>query len=111
MAKTVEGTGTYKVKETGEEITYSFEYESIESVDDAVSLLTEAKVKSLVQRMIKLDANNIAREKAKVSNGHSTRQPMTEEQKAENKAQRQADKSLLDLIKTKGLSLEDLKNM
>ena len=49
--------------------------------------------------MVKVDASNTAREEAKVANGDSTRIPMTEAQKAEAKASRQADKALLERIK------------
>ena len=111
MSREVNAQGTYRVKETGEDISYSFTYQAIDSVADAIETLGEDKTKSLLQRMLKVDANNVAREKAKVENGHSTRQPMTEEQKAERKAQRGADRDLLKLLKDKGLSLEDIKNM
>lgn len=111
MAKTLEATGTYKVKDTGEEVSYDFTYDVVDSVDDAIELLSEDKVKSLVQRMLKVDANNIAREKAKVANGHSTRQPLTEEQKAERKAQRQADRDILKVLRVKGLSIDDIKGL
>ena len=111
MAKTLEATGTYKVKDTGEEISYDFSYEVIDSVEDAIEAIGEEKVKSLIQRMLKVDANNLARESAKVKNGHSTRQPLTEEQKAERKAQRQEDRDILKLLRSKGLSVEDIKGM
>ena len=107
MAKTIEAQGSYKAP-TGEDIAYSFNYVVIDSIEDAINELGEEKVKSNIQRMLKLDANNIAREKAKVANGHSTRKPMTEEQKAEAKAQRKADKDLLAILKSKGLTIDDL---
>ena len=109
--KNQESQGTYSVKDTGEEITYSFEYQVIDSVQDAVDSIGEEKVKALVQRMLKVDANNVAREKAKTENGHSTRVALTEEQKSERKASRQADKQLLKAIKDKNLSLSDLENL
>lgn len=110
MAKTIEAQGTYKNK-ANEDIAYTFNYLVIDSIDDAVAELGEDKVKSNIQRMLKLDANNIAREKAKVANGDSTRKPMSEEEKAQAKAQRQANKALLDLIKSKGLTASDLANL
>lgn len=111
MAKTIQAQGTYKVKDTGEEVVYDFEYTVIDTVQDAIDELGEDKVKSLVQRMLKVDSNNLARESAKAKNGHSTRPTLTEEQKQENKAKRQADKELLTLLKAKGLTVEQLKNM
>lgn len=109
--KTIEAQGTYTVKDTGEEVTYSFEYAVIDSIQDAVDSLGEDKVKSVIQRMLKVDANNTAREKAKAQNGHSTRPILSEEEKADRKAKRQADRQLLTLLKSKGLSLEDIENM
>ena len=115
MGKTIEAQGTYKVPtqfdNAGDEISYSYEYTVIDTAQDAIDTLGEAKVKSLVQRMLKVDGNNLAREKAKSANGHSTRQPLTEEEKADRKAKRAEDKCLLDLIKSKGLSLEDIKGI
>lgn len=102
--KNITATGSYTAPDTKEDISYSFEYPVIESVEDAVVELGEDKVKALIQRMLKVDANNIAREKVKAENGHSSRKPLTEEQKAERKAQRQADRDILERIK--GLSSE-----
>jgi protein subunit release factor B len=99
MAKEIQSSGQYTVKETGKPQSYSFEYRQFENIDDALETLGEAKVLSLVQRMEKVDANNTAREKAKIANGHSTRQPMSEEEKAEKKAERAANKQLLDALK------------
>lgn len=111
MATNMQGSGQYTVKESGESIAYEFKYQVINSVEDAVELLGEEKTKSLLQRMLKVDANNTAREKAKSANGHSTKVVMSEEEKAEKKVARQANKALLDLIKAKGLSLDDIENM
>lgn len=98
MANEITSNGNYAVKETGESINYEFTFRSFDSLDDAVETLGEAKVLALVQRMEKVDANNTAREKAKSVNGHSTRVVLSEEQKAEKKAQRGADKALLAKI-------------
>ncbi len=108
--KEINATGTYKAP-TGEDITYEFDYPVIDSIQDAIDNLGNDKVKSTIQRMLKVDANNLAREKAKLENGHSSRKPMTEQEKTEAKAKRQADKQLLDILKSKGLSLKDLMNM
>lgn len=110
MAKTLQAQGTYKTP-AGEDVNYAFSYLVIDSIADALNELGEDKVKSSVQRMLKLDANNIAREKAKSANGHSTRKAMTEEDKARAKTARQADKELLAILKSKGLSAKDLANL
>ena len=110
MAKNITAQGSYE-SPTGEDISFDFSYLVIDSIEDAVASIGEDKVKSAVQRMLKLDAGNTAREKAKVDNGHSARKPMTEEQKAQAKAGRQADKELLAILKSKGLSLKDLMSM
>ena len=41
MSKTIEAQGTYKVKDTGEDVSYEFNYSSIESVEDCIELLGE----------------------------------------------------------------------
>ena len=107
MSKNITAQGSYKAP-TGEDVSYDFNYVVIDSIEDAIATLGEDKVKSTIQRMLKIDANNIAREKAKSENGHSSRKPMSEEQKAQAKQQRQADKELLAMLKSKGLSLKDL---
>ena len=111
MSEIVKSTGTYKVKDTGEEISYDFEYPIISSVQDAIDSIGEDKCKGLIQRMLKVDSNNVAREKAKSVNGHSTRKVMSEEEKAENKSQRASDKNILALLKEKGLNLEDIQGL
>lgn len=92
-------SGKYTIKETGLSQDYTFEYLVFDSIDEALEQLGEAKALALVQRMVKVDANNTAREKAKVANGHSTRVVMSEEDKAEKKAERQANKKLLEALK------------
>lgn len=99
MSKEIQSSGKYTVKETGEAVSYDFTFQAFDSIDDVLEGLGEAKVLALVQRMVKVDANNTAREKAKSANGHSTRAVMTEEEKAEKKASRQADKELLEALK------------
>lgn len=103
--KTIQSQGEYKVKSTGEAQAYEFTYEAYESLQEAIDTLGEDKVFKLVQRMVKVDASNTAREGAKVENGHSTRTAMTEEAKAEAKVQRANDKALL--AKLKALSAHD----
>lgn len=110
MSKILQAEGLYKAPDTKEEIKYSFSYTVIDSIADAVEALTEEKCKSLIQRQLKVDANNIAREKAKSANGHSSRQPLTEEQKGVNKAKRAETKDIMAFLASKGMSLEDLKD-
>jgi len=97
--KEINSCGKYTVKETGEDVNYDYVYPQYDSIEDAVEDLGEDKVLALVQRMAKVDANNTSREKARTANGHSTRVVMTEEQKAEKKAERSADKELLKALK------------
>lgn len=99
MAEVINGSGIYKSKKTGENVEYAFEYPAYSNLQEAIDTLGEDKVFKLVQRMVRVDASNTAREQAKVENGDSTRTAMTEEQKAEAKAQRRADRALLDKIK------------
>ncbi len=97
--KLIQSSGKYTVKETGATMDYDFEYKAFEDVDDVLETLGEAKVLALVQRMVKVDANNTAREKAKSANGHSTRPVMSEEEKAEKKVERANNKKLLEALK------------
>ena len=99
MAKQIESSGKYTVKDTNEQVNYNFTYDVFESIDDALESLGEAGCLKLIQRMVKVDANNTAREKAKSANGHSSKPVLSEEEKAKRKAQRQADKELLKALK------------
>ena len=115
--KPMEALGKYTVKETNEVVEYSFDYLVLEGenaqakIDDAVSKLGAEKVATDIQRTLKVDSNNTAREKAKSANGHSTRVALTEEQKVENKAKRKANAELLQALVAKGLTLDDIENM
>ena len=111
MAKTISAQGSYKNPDTKEDVYYDFDYLVIDSVKDSIEELGEDKVKSLVQRMLKIDANNVSREKSKVANGHSTRQPLSEEEKSKRKVQRGVDRELLAILKSKGLTAKDLANL
>ena len=95
----IESSGNYTVKETGASVSYTYEYKAFDSLDDAIEVLGEVKCLALIQRMEKVDANNTSREKAKTANGHSTKVLMTEEQKAEKKAERAGNKALLEALK------------
>ena len=113
MSKSIQTNGTYTSKKSNKEVSYSFEYEQFDNLQDAIATLGgEAEVLKAVQRMVKVDANNTAREKAKSANGDSTRVLQTEEQKAEAKIKRQADKAILAKLKEKGIgSLDELDSL
>lgn len=106
MAKMMKDTGKYSVKGTNEVITYDYEFKVYEASDGCENLV----ILELANRQEKVDANNQTRAKIKTENGHSDRQPLTAEEKIANKAKRQADKELLNAIKSKGLSLDDILN-
>ncbi|KKN51713.1 hypothetical protein LCGC14_0620000 [marine sediment metagenome] len=110
MGKAIEGQGAYKAPD-GTNVSFTYEYTQYDSIADAIAEIGEIKALKDLQRMIKLDASNPARESAKVANGHSTRISLTEEQKADAKSKRLADKSLLEVLKAKGISLEQLQSM
>lgn len=111
MSKLMNAEGEYLNKANSEIVTFDFEYLVIDSVDDAVSELGEEKTKSILQRMIKTDARNGASIKAQASNGHNARAGMSEEEKAEKKAERLGNKAILDALKAKGLTLDDIANL
>ena len=104
-------TGSYVSKKTNQDVQYSYEYEVLTS-QEAIDLDTAyAGAAKLVQRMLKVDANNLAREKAKTANGDSTRKPLTEAEKATRKAERGANAQILAMLKSKGLSLKDIESL
>ena len=106
--KNLTTSGKYKAP-NGQEVVYNYTFPAFDSLQDAVASLGEAEVLSLTQRQTKVDHNNLEREKVRVANGHSTRKPQTEEEKARAKADRQANASLLAALKAKGIkTLEDL---
>ncbi len=110
MAEQLNATGSYTAP-NGQDVSYEFTYEVFSSeIISALNAIVPGAGKDL-QRMRKIDANNSTRERVKAENGHSTRKPMTEEQKIQAKASRQADKELLAILKEKGLSIADLKNL
>lgn len=107
--RTINTEGSYKAP-NGAEVKFPVSFQEFESLQDAVAGVGgEAEALKLIQRMVKVDAGNTAREKAKVANGHSTHKPQTEEQKAAAKAERASNKALIEALKAKGVkSVEDL---
>jgi hypothetical protein len=110
MGKTITSQGKYEGK-NGAVKDFEFEYPVFDSLQDAIDILGEEKALKTIQRMVKVDASNTAREGAKVANGDSTRKVMSESEKAEAKAQRAENKKILDLIKAKGLTQEEIASL
>ena len=108
--KNLQGSCNYKAP-TGETVTTEFEYPAYESIEEAIAELTEGKVLAMVNQTKKEDISNVTRENSKVTNGHSTRKVVTEEEKAERKLARQADKALLQALKAKGLTADDIASL
>ena len=104
--KKLQDSGNYINKADNSVINFSFDYPVYEdkSEVDSDSLL------ALANRMAKLDCRNKASLKAQADNGHNAR-TMSEEERAEAKAKRKVNQTLLDAIKAKGLSLEDIASM
>lgn len=98
--RTVKDNGSYTSKKSGQEVGYSFEFTVLDTVEDMAS----AEVLALANRMLKVDANNKAREKTKSDNGDSTARILTAEEKAERKEQRQKDSADLKAIRALALS-------
>ena len=115
MAKTIKDTGKYFIPaqfdNAGEVVSYDYEYQQFDSVDDACDTLGEDEVLDLVQRQHIIDCNNKARVQEKAKNKHSVRPPMSPETKAKLKAKRAEDNALLKAIAEKGYTLEDIKNL
>jgi anti-sigma28 factor (negative regulator of flagellin synthesis) len=110
--KTITDNGKYTAP-NGQEVSYTYSYRDAEGNIQAI--IAEDGEKGLVkswQRMEKVDANNTAREKAKVVNGHSTRQPLSEEQKAKNKAEKlDARLALIQQLVDSGMSQVDAEKL
>jgi hypothetical protein len=101
--RVVKGEGTYTRKSDGKEVSYDFEYKVVESIND----IGEVEALALLNRMLKVDANNVAREKAKVANGDSTARVLSPEEKEARKQERKANSELLKIIKAKGISSKE----
>ena len=104
---------SYIVKETGEKIDVSITYPKYESVEEAISEMSEGKILSMINQTVKEDIGNNEREKAKVRNGHSTRAVLSEEEKAERREQRKVKKDatmalLQKLAEDKGIDVDTL---
>lgn len=107
---TITTQGKYNAPD-GSAVTFEYSYPVLS--EDILSRLDSVYpgAGSLVQRQEKTDAGNTAREKVKAENGHSSRKPMSEEEKAEAKAKRNIEKEILAALRAKGLTLDDVKNL
>lgn len=108
----MQAQGEYTNKENNETVNFDFSYTVIDNLTDAISELGEDTCKSLLQRMIKTDARNNASLKAQSANGHNARAGMSEEQKAEKKAERKTYAQIIQALKAKGItSVDDIDNL
>ena len=94
------GQGVYIRKATKEAIPFSFEYPVFNSIEAYIAQEGETKTIANLNRMLKVDAGNTAREKAKRDNGDSVAVQLTPEQKAEQNLQKKADRELLRKLKS-----------
>lgn len=107
--KNITSQGKYGYED--KEYDFEFSYPVFDSLNDAVENLGEDSVLKTLQRMVKVDSQNKARETARAKNGHSSRVALTEEEKAERKEKRADDRKILQALKAKGLSLEDIASL
>lgn len=107
----LQGATTYKVGEgfsdTGQVINVDYSYDGYDSLDEAVKAFGgEVGALQVLNQVEKENKGNNARGKAKVTNGHDTRQPMTAEAKAKLKEASAKNRNALKILK--GLSADQL---
>ena len=104
----VQGEGKYTVEDTGQEVSYPYEFRVFE---DKADIELEVLL-SLANRQEKVDCNNEARVKARAANGHSTARVLTPEEKEQRKSQRKEDNADLKAIKAEakrqGMSVAEM---
>jgi len=99
MANEYQDTGKWKNPDTGVEESFTYTFSKIENFEDAVSVYgTEKEACRHLQRMNKVDARNTTASSEKAKAGFGAPK-MSEEDKAQNKAKRAADKALLYKLK------------
>ena len=110
MSKLIDATVSYSIPEAfdgaGEEITGSFQYLVIDTVQDGIDELGEAECKSLLQKSIKIKSANSARVKLMSENKHLAYKEMSEEAKAKMKADRIKKATAIKVLQ--GLSADKL---
>ena len=114
--KKVNAQGSYTIPKdfdnAGAEVNFDFSYEIYDTLAEAIKELGgETKVLAMINQTHKEDCRNNASGSAKSANGHSTRAVLTPEEKEARNQERKADRELLKVLKSKGLSLKDLMNM
>ena len=88
--------GNYVNKTDGQ--TYDFDFDVPNDIGELLDITNEGERNKLALRMYITDARNISSAKAQAEAGHNQR-VMTEEQKANAKAERQANAGILAKIK------------
>ena len=114
--RTISAQGSYTVgkefPDAGTETSFDFEYTVYDTLQEAVSGLGgDKKALAMLNQTHKEDCRNNASGSAKSENGHSTRVALTPEEKEARNTERKADRELLAVLKSKGLSLKDLMSM
>lgn len=97
--------------DAGSTVAGTTSYTSYTSLDEMSKELGEQETYRLAKKQYKIEVQNTARVKLQSENGHSVRAPQTEEAKSEAKKQRTENKAILEALKAKGLSLDDVNNM
>src|SRR3989304_68324 len=110
MANEYQDKGEWKNPDTGTEVSFSFTFDRIDSFADAVKIYgNEKEACRHLQRMNKTDARNkkAASEKANAGFGAPK---LSEAEKAGKKAERVANKALLEKLKANPELLAQLQN-
>lgn len=103
--RTVKDSGGYIRRSTGAEIRFDFEYTVLEGASD----IAPAELLALANRMLKVDAGNTARAKAKADNGDAAVRVLSPEEKSRRKAESKEVRELIRLAKAQGMNANDLK--
>ena len=97
---------------TGSVVSLSLHQDFPENLEEMITHLgSENKVFSIALRQLEVDFGNNERAKLQTVNGHSTKVVLTEAEKESKKAERAENKALVNLLKSKGLTLADIENM
>ena len=112
----IDAKGSYSIPEgfdnPGSDVSFEFQYEVYDTLQEAIQALGgENKVLAMINQTHKEDCRNNASGSAKSENGHSKERNLTPEEKEARKQKSKADRELLAVLKSKGLSLKDLLNM
>lgn len=113
MGKMLEATVSYSIPDNfdnaGQEISGSFEYLVIDTIDDAIESLGENDCKKLLQKAIKIQSANKARIKLMSENKHLAYKELSEESKAKLKLTRKRHQDAIKVLQSLDSSqLEEL---